>query len=62
MDKIPQRGILSAITVPGMVDAWWQVWEKYGKLPWAKLLGSSDCLCGKGFSDFAQFAFLDAQG
>ncbi|GGF99726.1 gamma-glutamyltransferase [Paenibacillus abyssi] len=35
---IPHRGIWSAITVPGMVDAWWEVWQKYGRLPWEDLL------------------------
>ncbi|WP_339177015.1 gamma-glutamyltransferase [Paenibacillus sp. FSL H8-0317] len=38
MNAIPQRGVLSAITVPGMVDAWWEVWSRYGKLPWEQLL------------------------
>ncbi|KRF01140.1 gamma-glutamyltranspeptidase [Paenibacillus sp. Soil766] len=49
MDGIPQRGILSAITVPGMVDAWWQVWKKHGKLPWAKLLDAAIGYAEKGF-------------
>lgn len=38
MSAIPQRGVLSAITVPGMVDAWWEVWNRFGKLKWAELL------------------------
>ncbi|MDF2960817.1 MAG: gamma-glutamyltransferase [Paenibacillus sp.] len=38
LSAIPQRGVLSSITVPGMVDAWWEVWSAYGKLPWEKLL------------------------
>lgn len=37
MDSIPKRGVLSAVTVPGIVDAWWEVSQKYGRLPWAKL-------------------------
>ncbi|MCY9695965.1 gamma-glutamyltransferase [Paenibacillus alginolyticus] len=49
LNTIPQRGILSAITVPGMVDAWWQVWEKYGKLPWEKLLDPAIAYAEKGF-------------
>lgn len=49
LKAIPQRGILSAITVPGMVDAWWQVWEKYGKLPWEKLLDPAIAYAEKGF-------------
>jgi gamma-glutamyltranspeptidase/glutathione hydrolase len=38
LSAIPQRGVSSAITVPGMVDAWWEIWSAYGKLPWEKLL------------------------
>ncbi|WP_434750910.1 gamma-glutamyltransferase [Paenibacillus amylolyticus] len=38
LKAIPQRGVLSAITVPGMVDTWWAVWSRYGRLPWAQLL------------------------
>lgn len=49
LHAIPQRGILSAITVPGMVDAWWQVWEKYGKLPWEKLLDPAIAYAENGF-------------
>ena len=49
LDNIPQRGILSAITVPGMVDAWWQVWERHGKLPWAKLIDPAIAYAEKGF-------------
>lgn len=49
LQAIPQRGILSAITVPGMVDAWWQVWEKYGRLPWEKLLEPAIAYAEKGF-------------
>lgn len=49
LQAIPQRGILSAITVPGMVDAWRQVWEKYGKLPWEKLLDPAIAYAENGF-------------
>ncbi|SDO59667.1 gamma-glutamyltranspeptidase / glutathione hydrolase [Paenibacillus sp. yr247] len=49
LNAIPQRGVLSAITVPGMVDAWWQVWEKYGKLPWEKLLDPAIAYAENGF-------------
>jgi gamma-glutamyltranspeptidase/glutathione hydrolase len=38
LDAIPHRGVLSAITVPGLVDAWWEVWSAYGRLPWERLL------------------------
>lgn len=38
LSAIPKRGVQSAITVPGMVDAWWEVWSAYGRLPWEQLL------------------------
>ncbi|MFD0694367.1 gamma-glutamyltransferase [Paenibacillus sp. GCM10027628] len=57
LDAIPQRGILSAITVPGMVDAWWQVWEKYGKLPWEKLLAPAIAYAEDGFPISRNLAF-----
>jgi gamma-glutamyltranspeptidase / glutathione hydrolase len=57
MDAIPQRGILSAITVPGMVDAWWQVWERYGKLAWEKLLAPAIAYAESGFPISRNLAF-----
>jgi gamma-glutamyltranspeptidase/glutathione hydrolase len=38
LTSIPHRGVHSAITVPGMVDAWWEVWDKQGRLSWEELL------------------------
>ncbi|MBD0383361.1 gamma-glutamyltransferase [Paenibacillus sedimenti] len=57
MEAIPQRGVLSAITVPGMVDTWWQVWEKYGKLPWEKLLDPAIAYAENGFPISRNLAF-----
>lgn len=37
MQSIPLRGPLSAITVPGTVDGWWQLHQKFGKLAWRDL-------------------------
>ncbi|WP_308634893.1 gamma-glutamyltransferase [Paenibacillus silvisoli] len=38
--RLPDRGVQSALTVPGTVDAWWEAWSAYGggKLAWADLL------------------------
>lgn len=36
-DAIPDRGPLSALTVPGAVDGWRMAHERYGKLPWERL-------------------------
>lgn len=37
MSQIDARGPLAAITVPGVVDGWWQLHQRYGKLPWQAL-------------------------
>jgi len=34
--KMPQRGI-DAVTVPGVVDGWTRLHDRWGKLPWAAL-------------------------
>jgi gamma-glutamyltranspeptidase/glutathione hydrolase len=49
MDCIPQRGVQSAITVPGMVDAWWEISSRFGRLPWAQLLEPAVAFAAKGF-------------
>lgn len=36
-NPIPARGPLAAVTVPGVVDGWWQLHQRYGKLPWQAL-------------------------
>ncbi|MGK9254400.1 gamma-glutamyltransferase [Paenibacillus humicus] len=46
---IPQRGVRSSITVPGMVDAWWEVWRRSGRLPWEELLEPAVQYAEKGF-------------
>ena len=37
MDEIPKRGPLAANTVPGVVDAWARLHEKYGRIEWKEL-------------------------
>jgi gamma-glutamyltranspeptidase len=34
---IPTRGGLAALTVPGVVDGWWEAHDAYGRLPWREL-------------------------
>ncbi|WP_339278805.1 gamma-glutamyltransferase [Paenibacillus sp. FSL W8-1187] len=46
---IPQRGVRSSITVPGMVDAWWEVWRRGGRLPWEELLEPAAQYAEQGF-------------
>lgn len=36
-EEIPERGPLAANTVPGTVDAWWEMHQKYGKKEWTSL-------------------------
>lgn len=47
--EIPQRGPLAANTVPGVVDAWWQMHQRYGKLPWASLFESAISFAEDGY-------------
>lgn len=49
LTSIPQRGVQSAVTVPGMVDAWWEVSAKYGRLPWDALLAPAAAYAEEGF-------------
>jgi gamma-glutamyltranspeptidase/glutathione hydrolase len=49
MTAIPHRGVNSAITVPGMVDAWWSVWTRYGRLPWERLIEPAVRYAADGF-------------
>ncbi|MFC4775794.1 gamma-glutamyltransferase [Paenibacillus sp. GCM10023252] len=49
LTTIPDRGMASVLTVPGMVDAWWNVWSRYGKLPWKQLLEPAIQYAEQGF-------------
>lgn len=40
-DRIPDRGPLAALTVPGVVDGWRQAHERHGRLPWAELFADA---------------------
>jgi gamma-glutamyltranspeptidase/glutathione hydrolase len=47
--SVPVRGPLSAITVPGVVDSWWQLWQRYGRLEWTDLLEPAIKYAEQGF-------------
>ncbi|TDF94448.1 gamma-glutamyltransferase [Paenibacillus piri] len=49
MDSIPDRGIRSIVTVPGMIDAWWRVWSRYGRLEWSEVLAPAAEYAEQGF-------------
>ena len=46
---IPTRGPLSAVTVPGVVDGWWQLHRRLGRLPFGELLAPAIELAEGGF-------------
>jgi gamma-glutamyltranspeptidase/glutathione hydrolase len=61
MEKIPQRGPLAANTVPGVVDAWWQMHQRYGKLPWASLFEAAISFADEGYPISQKFRDYIAQ-
>ena len=46
---LPRFGPLS-ISVPGLVDAWWRLWERYGSRPFAALIEPAATLAEDGFA------------
>jgi len=46
-DHIPAYGAVS-VSVPGTVDAWWSMHQRYGKLPWREVLEPVVALCERG--------------
>lgn len=58
--SIPERGPLAANTVPGVVDGWWQMHKRYGKLKWEELFESAikyaeeGCAVTEKFSSFIE--------
>lgn len=47
--EMPLRGVLP-ITVPGVVDAWHQMWRRFGRLPFRRLLAPAILLARDGFT------------
>lgn len=48
-ETIPERGPLAANTVPGVVDGWWQLHKRYGKLEWQDLFEDAIKYAEEGF-------------
>ncbi|MCX6093553.1 MAG: gamma-glutamyltransferase family protein [Candidatus Bipolaricaulota bacterium] len=46
--RIPSLGPLSW-TVPGCVDGWFRLHERFGRLPWPALFEAAICAAGEGF-------------
>jgi gamma-glutamyltranspeptidase len=53
---IRPRGPLAANTVPGVVDAWWQLHSRYGRLDWAQLFQPARHHAEQGFPLSPKFA------
>jgi gamma-glutamyltranspeptidase / glutathione hydrolase len=50
-----------AVTVPGAVDAWWQLHGDYGRQPWADVLAPAIRLASEGYSVQPRVAYDWAQ-
>lgn len=59
--SMPQQGIHS-FTVPGAVDGWWKMHQRYGKLPWKDLFHSAIAYAENGFpvSEAVQESWAEA--
>ncbi len=61
---IPSRGPLSALTVPGAVDGWWELHRRLGRLPFAELFGPAIELAEAGApvsESLAAWSVVDAE-
>lgn len=47
-NEMPHSGIYS-VTVPGCVEGWWKLHQKFGKLPWAELFQPAIYYASHGF-------------
>ena len=52
---LPRFGPLS-VSTPGLVDAWWRLWERYGTRPFSELLEPAAELADRGFELDEAFA------
>lgn len=49
LTEVPERGVLP-ITVPGAVDAWWKLHERFGKASWESLIAPAVEAARTGFA------------
>src|SRR5580700_9167177 len=47
---MPLRGDIRSVPVPGAVDGWLALHERFGRLPWPDLLGPAISLADEGFA------------
>lgn len=50
LDRIPLRGHISSVTVPGAVDGWLALHGRYGRLPLAEVLAEAVRMASDGFA------------
>ncbi len=50
LDRIPLRGHVSSVTVPGAVDGWLALHRRFGRLPLAEVLAEAIRMAADGFS------------
>ncbi len=55
-ERVPERGPLAALTVPGAVDGWRLAHERWGRLPWGELLAAAIDLARGGVPVAASLA------
>ncbi len=48
IDRMPMNGI-QAVTVPGAVDGWYKMHQRFGKLPWRELFDDAITYAEQGF-------------
>ena len=58
---IPQRGVLAALTVPGVVDSWCMAHERFGRLPLGEVLAPAIEYAREGFPVSASQARFSAE-
>jgi len=54
---MPQRGDIRTVPVPGAVDGWLALHERYGRLPWDRVLEPAISLADEGFAASLLLAF-----
>ena len=50
LDRIPLRGHIASVTVPGAVDGWLALHGRYGRLPLAEVLAEAVRMASDGFA------------
>lgn len=63
MRKMPEKGLF-ATTVPGVIDGWSEMHEKYGRLPFGRLFERAIELAAEGFPMYGEMsaAFIEHAG